>query len=228
MESHNDESRDDCLTACLKGLCALYGKEFSNHLLSAYKIGLRDLSVEEIKCATATAMAECTFMPKPVELRKLRYGDVMSPQVRADIAWTELESAVVSVGGNYSVTFEDPFTAEAVRALGGWISVCNVPPREFDVFLRREFCRIYSGFVERGWVRQNRSNRFVGELELNNHTTDAPRNVAEYHIKTSLPVYPGQVRLEENGKHEPARIGSDQSAPCNPCTPCGTGEASNG
>lgn len=136
----------------IAALALAFGKESPTAMLLGYAMGLDDITTPELKRAVQRAMKECKFMPVPMELREL--AGIATGSQRAALAFDIFANAVSIHGVYASVTFDDPLINATVRNLGGWERCCNVGAEEdvskFDVWLRKEFERVYSGMLKSG------------------------------------------------------------------------------
>lgn len=107
----------------LTGLSEMFGKEFSDALLEMYFQALADLSIEQVQFAAERAIRECTWLPKPAELRAFVQG---SSGDKAEAAWDLAVESYRKAGAFKSVLFEDGFVGQAiVTVFGGWVEFCN-------------------------------------------------------------------------------------------------------
>lgn len=109
--------------------------------IRAYRLGMRELSIEQVERAVAVGIEQRTFMPRPAELRQL--AGVLSPEDRACLAWEVLRKA--GCNRRESVCFDDPTIAATVRNLWGtWWKYCDVANDTRDAtWLRKDFERVY-------------------------------------------------------------------------------------
>lgn len=116
--------------------------------ISAYEMGLDDLSIGVIEKAIKRALREKKFFPTVAELRELA-GD-LSPADRCVVAWDAVKRAHRSHGFYGSVDFDDKAINAAVRSLGGWEVFDERLEAEGEVWVRKEFDRIYQAYFRRG------------------------------------------------------------------------------
>lgn len=141
------EDRPRFLVA-ITALASQYRQESTEALLSGYWLGLEDLPIESVERAVVAGIRTCKFMPVASELRELA-GDSRADD-RALLAWAAFERAVTTHGAYASVTFEDPLINAACRMNGGWERCCELPPEQFDVWLRKDFIRAYETLCRTG------------------------------------------------------------------------------
>jgi len=154
---------------CVTAMAEVFNRSVSQATFSAYSIGLDGLSPDQINHATKLALAQCKFMPTPMELREMLTNKLAD---RAAKAWLCFERAVTKYGHVRSVNFDDVVINATVRALGGWEKCCTMPANEFDSFLQKRFQDTYCSLCRIGvpkemtepliglFDRQNASNKF--------------------------------------------------------------------
>lgn len=163
----------------MQALCAAFTVEPSAPLLEGYWIALRSLPVEQFRLAIGRALETCRRMPSAAELRDL--AGVMPPEVRATRAWEAVRSSVARHGAYASPDFDDPAINATIRNLGGWVRICSAEPDEFAKWLRKDFERVYVGFLRTGVTSQSAAP-LRGLLEGGN---SVPLRVQ---IATGLPI----------------------------------------
>ena len=170
------------LVGCVTILAETFGKTVSPNLFKAYELGLRDLTVEQIKTATHQALQSCRFMPAPAELREMVFVRTEDRSVKA---WLAFEAAVGANGYIKTVSFDDPIINATVKALGGWQHCCGMPAAEFDTFLQKRFQDTYCA-LSRAGVSAEQAAPLVGWFDQQNSRDGfAAQNVIE--IDTGLP-----------------------------------------
>jgi len=95
---------------------------------TAYHFILADVDVEALKVAVWRSLADDrAFAPSPGELRSLALDAIEqatgSAVPDAFQAWSSVTRAFIDVGATGTPSF-DNLTAEAVRRIGGWRSLC--------------------------------------------------------------------------------------------------------
>ena len=120
------------LTACAE----LWNEEMTETKIALYWAVLKDYPEEDLDRAFVEVLRKSKFFPKPAdiveEIEKLREGDPL-------LALHRLEETIERYGIYYSVSFIDRKINTAVKALGGWVAVCNYDTR----FLARDFQEVY-------------------------------------------------------------------------------------
>lgn len=146
-------SRDERFANAITALAEAFQVKQTVSLISAYEIGTRDLPIELIESAAAAAICGCKWMPKVFELRQLAgaNGSNLPVEERALIAWTVVRGSISRVGGYRSINFDDPITNATIRALGGWVRICDSPPgKDLDTWLQKEFVAVYCAKMAAG------------------------------------------------------------------------------
>lgn len=130
----------------MRALFATFNVEANANLLRGYLMGVADLSAQDIQVAIARAICECTFLPKPVELRKLT-GSYIDHETRAQNAWNDVQRAL-PLGSYKHVDFQDKLCNAVIRNLGGWVAfVSRFTDAESEKWTRLEFVKTYKSFA---------------------------------------------------------------------------------
>ncbi len=101
-------------------------------------------------------------MPTPADLIVLLQGDSRRYAFKA---WSQVVTAVRTVGRYNSVVFDNPLIHCVIRDMGGWIYLCQQPEKELP-FLRHEFEKRYRDYQGKPHVSYPRSLK--GSLEHDN------------------------------------------------------------
>jgi hypothetical protein len=159
--------RNTKIVAAIAALCEAFNRTASEATYAAYELGLSGLTPAQVENAAALALQRCRFMPVPAELREFALAGGRSFEAMAEQAFETLRRAVRTSGGDYSVNFADGGINAAVRLLGGWQRVCELPREQFDVWLRRDFLAAYINLCRNG-CPQEMMGYLVGNLERAN------------------------------------------------------------
>ena len=144
---HNDFSN---FAATITALLSTFGKEADEPTIQGYWMGLDDIEFGVFEAAVKTALRENRrFAPTPGELRALAAPPGPSPEDRAALQWPEVMGALGSAGGSRPVTFEDPCTHAAVRALG-WDYLCEQTSDNLNTWEQKKFIVLYVGYANNG------------------------------------------------------------------------------
>ena len=136
-------------------------------MFHGYRLGMQGVPIDAVERAAALALQRCKFMPVPAELRELAGASGTSYEAMAEKAFHTLTKAVRQLGPDSSVNFADGAINAAVRLLGGWIRVCDLPREEFDKWLRKDFIATYVRVCKDGASEDLRSYH-GGRLERDN------------------------------------------------------------
>lgn len=129
-------------------LAATFRQESSAALIQGYWMGLSDLTLADIQSAAAKAIQTSKFMPTPRELREL--ASTMLPTDRAALAWDAAVNAVNFHGYYDSVDFDDRLINAVIRGMGGWMRFNERIEAEDNVWLRKEFEKLYATYARTG------------------------------------------------------------------------------
>jgi len=155
-------------------LAAAFGVDLDPFRTDAYWEALSDLTDDQFDAAVHQSISSLKWMPKPVELREAALG---KQEDRALLAQRVLEKAITDHGAYASVDFEDQAINAAVRAVGGWIAVCQTDAGEWRKFRSREFKQAYAVYA----ARPTETKHLVGIYEQSNaafgHVVEGPRRI---------------------------------------------------
>jgi len=131
----------------ISGLADCFGRKISN--FGGFWMGLRDLELRELERGVTEAMKSLKFMPTIVEIRE--FAGRIEGSARCDQAWMEL-CQCIRTGPYVHVQFVDKALTATIRAMGGWVAMCDrfAEGESQEKWIRKEFDRIYTGFVRRG------------------------------------------------------------------------------
>lgn len=179
----------------ITALAELFNRELSTITLRAYLAALADLSLEEVQRACLSAMQTRKFMPMPAELREL--AGLEPPSVAAMRAWESARKTVRLYGAYRSPDFEDQVINATIRALGGWVEFCSMDPEQLDKFTRKDFEKIYAGFLQYG-VSQDAGQPLAGihAKQGYDEAVKVPRLAALKVERTALPANGHHKRIE--------------------------------
>ena len=153
------------LKAYIFALFAAWDKSCDTPQLMAYTLGLRSLTLMDIKRGIERAIETERFLPSVGELRKL--CGVVTPADRAVIAWNDFSSAMIAEGSTSSVEFDDTLIHATVWNLGGWEAMWDVPSKEFSSFFRARFEKTYIAYANNG-ASEEMQRRLIGSHERRN------------------------------------------------------------
>jgi hypothetical protein len=127
-------------------LAASFNRELPGPAIEGYWLALQDLSEAELAAATKRALAECRFMPAPVELLALA-GRARSLVADTAQAWEAVRTAMDRHDYTASVDF-GPLVNAVVRNIGGWDALCRASLPDL-VWRRKDFERVYEAFASK-------------------------------------------------------------------------------
>ena len=130
-------------SALLAGcLAALYEKPVNPALIEIWFNAMAAYPLDEVSAAFSRHVVDPDrgqFAPKPADIIRAIDG---GSDGRALAAWTKVDQAIRCVGGWLSVCFDDPRIHACIGAMGGWIKLCETSTDELP-FRQQEFARRY-------------------------------------------------------------------------------------
>jgi len=187
---HGDRA---AFSTIMRLLAATYDKIATEDIIEAYWGALKDLRLVEVQSAAQEARKTLEWWPKPAQLRKLAKDEV-EPGHRAAIAWRAVRKALAEQGTYCSVNFDDPVVNATIRNLGGWVALGQKESKDFDIWTRKEFERIYQAIYATG-VTEESGAYLTGITEH--------ENGGRYELKAPTPVPTGlpapNVRMLSTG-----------------------------
>lgn len=148
----------------IAGMCELFGHELSKASARLYYEAVKDLTDDEFNQAVGRVIRTRKFrnLPMPGELISSISED---PDIAASMALARVEKAMREIGAYKSVIFEDPAITATISVFdGAWTGICAMPEQEWK-FARKDFLRLYKGFIGR---RMNVQERLIGIEEHQN------------------------------------------------------------
>lgn len=129
-------------------------------LVKVYWLILRDeFTDEEWQRAVSACLRSERWFPVPVTLLEAARGSVADT---AELAWMTVTQAVEAVGAYRTANFDDPLINATIRALGGWVALCDTPAAEFDRWTRKEFLRAYGSLARSQGMSQEATKALPG------------------------------------------------------------------
>ena len=150
---------------CLTLLAESFNRKVSSLLLETYWQGLKAYPFAQVKQAMLGTLQNPDRkwgMPNPGDLVALIQGDSRSHALQA---WSQVVTAIRTIGRYDSVVFDDPIIHCVIRDMGGWIYLCQQPEKELP-FLRHEFEKRYHDYQGKPLLSYPRSLK--GSLEHEN------------------------------------------------------------
>tara|TARA_Y100001963_G_scaffold32146_1_gene44404 strand:+ start:2815 stop:3447 length:633 start_codon:yes stop_codon:yes gene_type:complete len=111
---------------------------------------------------------EVRWAPTPAEFRRYckTLPGIRSIDDQANEQWAVVVKAIGRCGYTNSPVFEDHATAEAIRRIGGWISLCQSEEKDLK-WLKKDFVSHYATAAQSG---QTFGNKLVGYIDHHNET----------------------------------------------------------
>ena len=131
---------------------AMYEKSISSPVLRIYWSALVDYSLADIQRAASMHAKDPDagmFLPKPANF--IRHidgpGRATDKQIKdkAQIAWSVIMGELGRVGSSGTLKMDDKQALAAVKALGGWFTLCRSTTDQL-VWMKKEFIGIYETY----------------------------------------------------------------------------------
>lgn len=130
----------------------VYGREITKPLMQMYFAALAPASIEQVQVAMMAHLQNPDsgqFFPKPADLIKQMTGTTKQQEAatedRAALAWACIERGIRRIGSYGTLKLEDKQAMAAVKAMGGWQSICQTEISKME-WKRKEFIRMYETF----------------------------------------------------------------------------------
>lgn len=147
-------------------LAESFNRKVSSLLLETYWQCLKTYSFAQVKQAILNTLQnpdrQKWGMPTPADLIVLIQGDSHSHALNA---WSQVVTAIRTVGRYDSVVFDNQIIHCVIRDMGGWVYLCQQPEKEL-AFLRHEFEKHYRDYQGKPFSTYPRSLK--GSLEHDN------------------------------------------------------------
>jgi len=115
-------------------------QKWSEATCKAYELFLVDLDYELAQAAVRRLASTAKFRPSIAEIRESAAVEAIGEKRSGADAWGDVIRAIRYVGSYGAPSFDDPFTARAVEALG-WRNLCLGDSSEASD--RARFCEVY-------------------------------------------------------------------------------------
>lgn len=146
-------------------ICELYGKPPSDGVLDLIFNALKRFELDAIKQALTAHVNDTKhgdFVPKPADIvRQIEGAD----DVRALVAWTQVDRAIRGVGHWQTVVFDDPRIMVVIEEMGGWMGLCEILEKEVP-FKKNEFVKRYQSYISR--PPETFPSKLIGQAEAHN------------------------------------------------------------
>lgn len=178
---------------------SIYNETLTKQSAQVWLASLMRFDVEDIRHAFNVYIQTSErghFSPKPSDIVNTITGGNSDV---AKIAWSLVERAIRSIGGDRTVVFQDPLIHKVIYDLGGWVKVCSTENEKELGFLSHDFENRYRGYMNRGVIPKY-PNRLIGKSEnsLREHGKDW-RSQLELvgGVDECLAVFKGGVKPEK-------------------------------
>lgn len=188
-------TRDE-FTPAMGLLSAALARTIDRATLEAWFLILGDLTAEQLNAGIIRTLRtyEYAGLPSPALIRRncgAQSGGAqgtLAVEDRSAVAWSAIKRAVARVGGYHSIDFDDPLITATVRALGGWERICNTEAGEqFDVWLRRDFERLYAS-LQRTGIDATETQPLPGLIDVMNAATGHDDRSPVKRVRSGLPA----------------------------------------
>jgi hypothetical protein len=132
---------DKIFVAALATLSETFARPLGDGAVEGYRIGLSDLSNDQLRQAMARALRESKFMPTPKELRDYVEGPT---RITGAMQWAHVRKTMDKLDIYGSPDF-GPAVNAVVHALGGWKVLCEKSIPDL-VWIQKDFERLYTEF----------------------------------------------------------------------------------
>lgn len=172
-------------------LSASLARTIERPTLEAWFLILGDLTAEQLTAGIVRTLRTYEFagLPSPAVIRRnAGVNSSFAVEDRSAVAWATIKRAVARVGGYHSIDFDDPLITATIRALGGWERICDTEAGEqFDVWLRRDFERLYAS-LQRTGIDAQETQPLPGLIDVANSATGHDDRSPVKHVRTGLPA----------------------------------------
>lgn len=108
-----------------------------------------DLTPEAVELALRRYNRECSDHPTPASVRRYAGAAGLTDEQRAQTAWRVVRSTILKYGAYYAINFDDQIIHAAIRAIGGWPSLCGTQLDEMQ-WKQRDFLAAYVNVARSG------------------------------------------------------------------------------
>lgn len=125
----------------LKAFFDMKGITATADSLRLWIMALNDLSYDELFAAIDRFNKECSDYPTPARLRDF-VRPSFSGDEKANLAWSDVHTAIRRYGGYATVTFSDETINKTILDIGGWVRLCETLSKDMH-WKQREFVQAY-------------------------------------------------------------------------------------
>lgn len=137
------------LKKLLQSFFGVHGITVDAGSLQMWLDGFFGLSIEAVELAIRRFNRESSERPTPERVRRYAGAAGLSDEQRAQAAWRVVRSTVMRHGAYWAINFDDPIIHAAIRAIGGWVALCNTPHEEM-VWRHKAFVEAYVSVARSG------------------------------------------------------------------------------
>ena len=175
----------------------VYSKEITKPLLRLYFDALSQMTIQQAESAMMAHMRDPSagqYFPKPADIIRQITGtekqQAIAVEDRASMAWACIEREIRRIGSYGALELDDKQALAAVKAIGGWKSICASTTEELT-WKRKEFIGSYATY-ERTPIEMLPS-KLPGLIELSEHKTQSQQGlkslrdgIAKYRLGANL------------------------------------------
>lgn len=153
-------------------LCSSVGKDMTADQMKSWRVMFDDLTGEQFRAGIIATIRSYKFAGFP-PIGVIRencgvIGGTITAKDRPTLAWEAVRRAINRVGGYDSPDFDDRHINAAIRAIGGWVALCDSTSEEL-VWREKDFLRNYSALVQLT-LEEEQTARLAGIIEKTNGT----------------------------------------------------------
>lgn len=166
------------LRRLFEGFFDSIGRKLTADGLRFWIAAFADLTPEQVQTALIRFGRESTDFPSPAAVRQYAgVAGLTSEKLKADAAWQVVRAHISRSGAYLSVEFDDPAINAAIRAIGGWVSLCDTLTSELH-WKEKEFRRAYEAIcVSQTGDGSPHHGLFAVENVKNGFGPDKPRRI---------------------------------------------------
>ena len=148
------------------------GKAIDQSTMRVYWGLLKNLTIDAVEAAINDHLFDPDdgmFFPKPAHIVKRVTGTKKQQEKavtdRAEMAWTEIQTAIRRIGSYGNLEMDDHVALAAVRSIGGWQKLCMTNLDKME-WMKKAFFEAYEAY-ERAPI-EALPNNLPGRIELEN------------------------------------------------------------
>lgn len=157
-----------------------------------------DLTQEQLHDALLRYTKEGSEFPTPASVRKFAGHGEAGIDDRAGIAWANVRLAIRRVGPYESIDFDDRIINAAIRNIGGWEKLCDVPHDKIE-WKAKEFIDMYKTIVRTGIGDGSPLHGITARVNVGRFNSPAPKRLttglSPHAVAERLTAEPQRPRL---------------------------------